>query len=601
MASGQPPSGQAAATYQHSILYKGDVLQPAKPTRAGQARPAPRYRPGVQPGYLEREKAERRKERQAEDRENARMRRHLSSSYGADDEDLEEKKAKKNRFAPMVQDGEGARRIRMLQHESSRMDGLSDIRGLGAMGVDERRRRRLVERNRAELAAQLSGAVELSDESSDEQKSSMLQSGPSVPLIVRKQQEKKKPVVGPESADDGERKVEDENSSSDASSSDDVKDDITAQSNSRLVLRQQAILKAQRQQRNIEVKNLPLAVPGSKQEQSIRGAKVEAKGPGKENGQDSSSSEDGSSSSSDSSSSDDSSDDENDPLKQSVKFVKPTFVPRGLRKTDRENEAKLIQEEERKIAEARRKEQKVKETKYLVAQTIANERNEEEEIRRNGGKRRRVDEEDSEYSLDSEVDETPEQYEKWKIRELERCLLLERQRVAKLEEFQDLERRRNMTEEEKLEEDRAAKLGVFQEKKERADFRSLQKYTHGGAYFQDLKDEEDEGEEDLQLLKKKKQDFSILKRDVNQPLDSEKNMGDRDTLPKSLQVKRGYLNLKGQTKYKGLRDADTTDYNSGWVDAKTREKRLEWDRRQEDKRRLERDKMREKMGQMGDR
>lgn len=189
---------------------------------------------------------------------------------------------------------------------------------------------------------------------------------------------------------------------------------------------------------------------------------------------------------------------------------------------------------------------------------------------------------EEEYSLDSEEDDTPAAYEDWKLRELERILHSEKIIDEKIQEQEKLAARRLMTEEERQEDD--AKLDALQpEKLLKSKFTYGQKYAHGGAYFQDKKQS---GEE------------ALYRRDINEALDSEKY--DKQLLPKPLQVKRGMLGIKGRVKHTDLKDADTTDFTSAWVDPKHREKNEKWKKIQEDQARLRADKISE-MRQMGQR
>lgn len=188
---------------------------------------------------------------------------------------------------------------------------------------------------------------------------------------------------------------------------------------------------------------------------------------------------------------------------------------------------------------------------------------------------------EEEFDFDSGEDESAEAYELWKIRELHRVLEMKKQRTERFEELERIERRRNMTEEERIEDD---KLMDEQgpEKIDKQRFGFMQKYYHGGAFYQDKKIS---GEEPL------------YRRDINAPLASEQY--DKELLPKAMQLRRGNFGVMGQTKYVSLKESDTTDYSSMWVDPETRARRLKWEQVEQDKKRRKIEENDERMKKMG--
>jgi hypothetical protein len=98
----------------------------------------------------------------------------------------------------------------------------------------------------------------------------------------------------------------------------------------------------------------------------------------------------------------------------------------------------------------------------------------------------------------------------------------------------------------------------------------MQKYHHGGAFFQDKKAD---GSEPIYL------------RSAAAPVQSEKGIN-RELLPKYMQQKRHMFGKMGQTKHKSLKDDDTTDFSSAWVDKDQREKRDKWLQKEADKKRM---------------
>lgn len=131
------------------------------------------------------------------------------------------------------------------------------------------------------------------------------------------------------------------------------------------------------------------------------------------------------------------------------------------------------------------------------------------------------------------------QFQSWKLRELERLTRDSEAREKSILERADLERRRNMSERDRLEED--TRLGKFESNKSQMKF--LQKYYHKGSYYVD--------EESLARAE-------VLKRSFNEP--TLEDRFDRQSLPAVLQVKK--FGMRGRTKYTHLADQDTTDLKS---------------------------------------
>lgn len=133
----------------------------------------------------------------------------------------------------------------------------------------------------------------------------------------------------------------------------------------------------------------------------------------------------------------------------------------------------------------------------------------------------------------------------WKLRELRRIKRERESLIARELEKEELEKRRNMDESERLKEDYARKKEVDEQReKNRGTMDFMQKYYHKGAYFQD---------ED------------ILKRNYNVATAEEHR--DKSVLPKSLQVRTGELGRASRTKWTHLTAEDTTGKDSPWFDA----------------------------------
>merc|ERR1719462_331012 len=142
-------------------------------------------------------------------------------------------------------------------------------------------------------------------------------------------------------------------------------------------------------------------------------------------------------------------------------------------------------------------------------------------------------------NTDDENDEV--ESEAWKVRELKRLKRDREEREAFVKEQQELERFRNLTEEEKRQEMRLNPKHVTN-KTSKGKYKFMQKYYHRGAFYIDR-------EED------------ILKRDFTAPT-LEDNFN-KSVLPKVMQVKN--FGRSGRTKYTHLVDQDTTDFEASWT------------------------------------
>ena len=208
--------------------------------------------------------------------------------------------------------------------------------------------------------------------------------------------------------------------------------------------------------------------------------------------------------------------------------IKPVFVPKSKRTTvlDREKEIEIQQAQE--LHKKQEKDDRVRLTRAIVAESIA--RN--EEVPAPGmpdiGEGGRIDDTDDPADEDA-------QFELWKVREMNRLKRDSEQRELAAIEKKDLERRREMTEEERIEEDKA--LGKFSKEKKQMKF--MQKYYHKGAFYVD--------EDSLEKAE-------VLKRDYFEPTLEDKY--NREALPEVMQVKK--FGMRGRTKYTHLANEDTT-------------------------------------------
>jgi microfibrillar-associated protein 1 len=232
------------------------------------------------------------------------------------------------------------------------------------------------------------------------------------------------------------------------------------------------------------------------------------------------------------------------------KIMRPVFVPKHKRETIKEQEA--VQEAEllKESYKEEKMEQRKQQTKQLLADSL--QRKEEEFTNAMDGT-----DNDSDTGLPDDTDDLEDevevrlsnhvgichvnnaftlQFENWRLREIRRLKRDAEIREQIALEKADLERRRNLTEEERRQEDEAA--GKFKPK-EKQKWKYLQKYYHKGVFYMD----EDSVQKD-----------DVRARDFSEATLEDKF--DRASLPAVLQVKK--FGMRGRTKYTHLLDQDTT-------------------------------------------
>ncbi|PIN01260.1 Microfibrillar-associated protein MFAP1 [Handroanthus impetiginosus] len=219
-----------------------------------------------------------------------------------------------------------------------------------------------------------------------------------------------------------------------------------------------------------------------------------------------------------------------------VAMVKPVFVPKSERDTIAERER--LEAEERALEEAikRRMEERKKETKDIVVEKIR----EDQEIQKNMELEANI----ADVDTDDDVNEA-EEYEAWKSREIARIKRDREDRDAMLKEKEEIEKVRNMTEEERREWERK---NPKPEPPPKQKWRFMQKYYHKGAFFQADPDDH-AGTAGA---------ANIYHRDFSAPTGEDKM--DKTILPKVMQVK--HLGRSGRTKWTHLVNEDTTDWNN---------------------------------------
>ncbi len=225
-------------------------------------------------------------------------------------------------------------------------------------------------------------------------------------------------------------------------------------------------------------------------------------------------------------------------------MMRPKFIPKSQRQgngaattTTTAAAATTLkekgEEDEEAAAEARR----------AAADELIEEQIKKDLAARSAGRKHWEDDADG-SDAGAEVDDTddldPEaEYAAWKLRELKR-LRRERDAIeAKEAELAEIERRRNLTEEERRAEDDAHVARQREEKEGRGKMAYMQKYFHKGAFYQD--------ESKAAGLDKRDIVGARFVDDTN-----------RELLPKSLQLRdMTKVGKKGATRYRDLKSEDT--------------------------------------------
>lgn len=222
-----------------------------------------------------------------------------------------------------------------------------------------------------------------------------------------------------------------------------------------------------------------------------------------------------------------------------IAMVKPVFVPKSERDTIAERER--LEAEERAVEESKKK--RLEERKVETKQIVVEEIRKDEEIHKNLEMEANI----ADVDTDDEVNEA-EEYEAWKAREIARIKRDREDREAMLKEKEEIEKVRNMTEEERREWERKNPKPAPPPKQK---WRFMQKYFHKGAFFQS----------DANEHAATSGTDGIFTRDFSAPTGEDKM--DKTILPKVMQVK--HFGRSGRTKWTHLVNEDTTDWNNPWT------------------------------------
>ncbi|CAG8663437.1 12374_t:CDS:2, partial [Dentiscutata heterogama] len=155
----------------------------------------------------------------------------------------------------------------------------------------------------------------------------------------------------------------------------------------------------------------------------------------------------------------------------SRKLLKPVFIPKAHRETILEKERKEKLEEEIEAKKLQELEERKKESHSMVAEVI------QKEMQKTVDEETGVKEVDDTDGLDEQAE-----YEAWKLRELKRIKRDKEEREAREKEREEIDRRRNMSEEQRLVED-MERVKEQREKKPHGQYKFLQKYYHKGAFY----------------------------------------------------------------------------------------------------------------------
>ena len=244
-----------------------------------------------------------------------------------------------------------------------------------------------------------------------------------------------------------------------------------------------------------------------------------------------------------------------DEVAEPTERLKPIFVPKGRRETVTAAEQQAAEEAAKDAKKRLQAEERKRETRDLVAETIRREEEQNEvHLDGNGSEADMPDDAD----VDEESPEFEVEFEVWKTRELARRRRDASERELMQKEQEETERRRRLTDEERLAEDRAAGKLDNAAAPGKPKWKFLQKYYHKGAFYMDdesLVTRGAGGKED------------VRKREYDAPTLEDKY--DKSALPAVMQVKK--FGFAGRTKYTHLADQDTTAKDNpmnGWMNRK---------------------------------
>jgi len=225
-------------------------------------------------------------------------------------------------------------------------------------------------------------------------------------------------------------------------------------------------------------------------------------------------------------------------------MFKPVFVAKSQRTTQLDREAREAAE-----AEAQEKAEKVIEDKKQRSRVMLERKMQEELNAQNQAILGEHDIDDDDDNVNEE-----EEFEAWKVRELKRIKREQDKRATEEAERLEIERLRDMTEEER-QAALAAREKKITNKQDKGKMKFMQKYYHRGAFFMDQEEE-------------------VYKRDITGA--TLEDHFDKSVMPEVMQVKN--FGKVGRTKYTHLADQDTSAKDSLWSQGANFNQKLETNR-----------------------
>ena len=219
---------------------------------------------------------------------------------------------------------------------------------------------------------------------------------------------------------------------------------------------------------------------------------------------------------------------EEDGPPQSSRLSRPVFI----RSQIREDHDKMLEDEEWQTKEREKAKQSIEQRNKLLVVEAKNEREDKDADLLS----------DSEADLPNDSEEESEKaYELWKTRELLRLQRDKDESEKLFREKEAVERRRQMTDEERAQDDR--RIGKYKEE-QKSNYRFMQMYYDVGIYNIDEND-------------------PLFKRDYNIAVGED--LFDKSFLPTLKQVRRGEEHKKGKSKYTHLVAEDTTNFDPEYL------------------------------------
>lgn len=213
--------------------------------------------------------------------------------------------------------------------------------------------------------------------------------------------------------------------------------------------------------------------------------------------------------------------------------IKPQFVRRKERTTIIEKEKDLIKQKQLEVEAKKQAKERRRYTLKLVEDSIKKDMEAQKA-------------EKDPHINDVQTDDDDElEYEAWKLRELKRIKRERDERDALEKEKNEIDKLRNMTEEDRRKE-LQSNPKLVTNKGVKGKYKFLQKYYHRGAFYLDKEE-------------------NVFKQDFSMP--TLEDHFDKTILPKVMQVKN--FGRCGRTKYTHLVDQDTTKFDSPWMSETT--------------------------------